>query len=69
MTIENEKQLANTRAKLALLQDACEKVKKKPGPNAYADELTLRSLQTQIKELKEEIALYETRSAARAPAP
>ena len=64
MSIENQRQLANTRAKLVLLHEACEKVKKQPGPNAYVDDLSLQSLQSQIKRLKEEIALYEIRSVA-----
>jgi hypothetical protein len=68
MSIENERQLESTRAKLQLLQDSCEKLKQQRGPNAYVDELTCESLQSQIKQLKEEIARYEIRSAARVPA-
>jgi hypothetical protein len=69
MSIENARQLANTRAKLRLLQDACKKLEQEPGPNVYVDELTLGSLRSQIKQLKEEITLYEIRSTTRVPAP
>ena len=68
MSLENERQLENTRAKLRLLQDACGKLKQQPGPNAYVDELTRESLQSQIKPLMEEIARYEIRTARRVPA-
>jgi hypothetical protein len=63
MSIENERQLVNARAKLRLLQEACGKVRQQPGPNAYVDKLSLASLEGQIKQLKEEIALYEIRPA------
>jgi hypothetical protein len=69
MSIENARQLENTRAKLRLLQEGCERLKQNPGPNAHVDELTRASLQSQIKQLKEEIALYEIRSTSRVPAP
>jgi hypothetical protein len=68
MNIENARQLENTRAKLRLLEDSCERLKDHPGPNGYVDELTLASLQSQIKQLKEEITLYEIRSRTRIPA-
>jgi hypothetical protein len=61
MTIENQNQLKNTQAKLKLLEDSVVEFRKTPGINAYVDELTLRSLQSQIKELKEEIARFRTR--------
>jgi len=54
MSIENQSQLQNTRAKLQLLEEAVLELKRKPGSNAYVDELSLRSLQDQIKQLKEE---------------
>ena len=69
MSIENARQLENTRAKLQLLQASCERLRQSPGPNAYVDELTRASLQGQIERLKEEIAFYEIRSTARVPAP
>jgi hypothetical protein len=69
MSIENKRQLLNTQGKLRLLEEACSKLKLHPGPNAYADELSLASLQSQIKQLKEEVTRYAIRSAARVPAP
>ena len=69
MSIANARQLENTRAKLRLLEVSCAQLKEQPGANAYVDALTLESLQNQIKELKEEIALYEIRAEARVPAP
>ena len=64
MSILNQKQLENTRAKLRLLEQAVVQLKQQPSSNAYVDELTLRSLQTQIKELKEEMERYRTHAAA-----
>ena len=63
MSIENQRQLQNTQHKLQLLEQAVRDLKQRPGPNAYVDELTLRSLQTQIKDLKEEIGRYQTHAA------
>lgn len=68
MSIENARQLENTKAKLGLLEASMARLKQEPGPNAYVDSLTLESLHSQIKQLKEEIARYETRSASRVPA-
>ncbi|HEV3257774.1 MAG TPA: hypothetical protein VG013_12890 [Gemmataceae bacterium] len=61
MSVDNQRQLQATRAKLRLLQEACEKVRQNPGPNAYVDDLTLDSLQSQMKQLEEEIRRYEIR--------
>ena len=69
MSINSAQQLETTRTKLGLLQDACAEVKNHPGANTYVDELTLGSLQSQIKQLQEEIALYEIRLRTPAPAP
>jgi hypothetical protein len=61
MSIENRRQHQSTRAKLQLLKDACEKVRQNPGQNPYVDNLTLDSLQSQIRQLEEEIRRYEIR--------
>jgi hypothetical protein len=64
MSEVNDRRLTNTRAKLRLLEEACAKLREQPSGNARVDKLSLDSLQSQIKQLKEEIALYEIGSAA-----
>jgi hypothetical protein len=64
MSIVNDRQLKNTRAKLRLLEEACAKLQRQPSGNARVDKLSLESLQSQIKQFKEEIALYEIRATA-----
>ena len=63
MNIKNERQLDNTRRKLAeleaeyqrLSQEPCEEKARRPR------QLTLRSMGSLMKQLKEEIAYYESR--------
>ena len=65
MNIINERQLNNTRRKLAdleaehqrLSEERCEEKDRR------SRQLTLRSMGSLIKQLKEEIAYYETRKA------
>jgi hypothetical protein len=66
MSIANQSQLQNTRNKLKLLEDQYANLKSQPSENAYTRELTLRSLQRWIKELKEEILRYECKAGAAA---
>jgi hypothetical protein len=68
MNIEKQNQLTNTQAKLDLLKKAVVELKTKPGPNDYVDEVTLRSLQSQIKELKEKNARFRSRVSTRVDA-
>ncbi|MCA9209220.1 MAG: hypothetical protein KDA55_12725 [Planctomycetales bacterium] len=67
MSIQNERQLRNTRTKLADLEAEYRRISEaaESKPNAQTTELTLRSLGTVMKQLKEEIAQYETRRVNR----
>jgi hypothetical protein len=69
MTIENQAQLENTRAKLKLLEDRCAGLKSEPSDNSYARELTLQSLQRWVKRLKEETLRYECKSSSAGKSP
>jgi hypothetical protein len=59
----NDQRLTNTRAKLRLLEEARVKLQQQAGGNARVDKLSLDSLQSQIKQLKEEIVLCEIRAS------
>ena len=61
MSIENRRQLENTRAKLQRMEQFYEKKRQEPADNALVRELTLRSLKKRINQFKEEIARYEAR--------
>ena len=64
MSIMNQRQLQNTQQKLIELQERCAAIKQKPAANPRGRELTIRSLNGLIKQLKEEIARYEVRTTA-----
>jgi uncharacterized protein YigA (DUF484 family) len=68
MSIENRRQLENAREKLRLLEESLTQLKQHPGANAYVDELTLRSLHSQINDIKEDIARYRTHAVTGAEA-
>ena len=61
MSILNKRQLQNTQRKLKELEERCATIKQKPAVNPRTRELTIRSLNSLIKQLKEEIARYEAR--------
>ena len=61
MNILNKRQLENTQRKLKELEDRCASIKQRPAVNQRSRELTIRSLNSLIKQLKEEIARYEAR--------
>jgi uncharacterized protein YigA (DUF484 family) len=61
MSILNKRQLENTQRKLKELEERCATIKQKPAANPRARDLTMRSLNSLIKQLKEEIARYEAR--------
>jgi hypothetical protein len=67
MSIENRRQLENTRVKLQELEQLEAKVRQEPTPNEHVRELTLRSLKKRINQFKEEIARFEARGRAAAP--
>jgi hypothetical protein len=67
MSIENRRQLENTRAKLQRMEELYERMRQEPTDNELVQELTLRSLKKRINQFKEEIIRFECRmgSAAR----
>jgi hypothetical protein len=65
MSIQNLRQLENTRTKLNLLEDRLRELDSEPVANVRTRELTKRSLKKAANQLKEEIIRFE---AHRAPA-
>ena len=61
MSIENRRQLENTRAKLQRMEQLYERLRQEPADNEHVRELTLRSLKKRINQFKEEIARFECR--------
>lgn len=61
MSLANETELANTRAKLARLEARYDKLRRESASDEELQEATLRSLKRMINQLKEEIARYELR--------
>jgi hypothetical protein len=62
VTIENRRQLENTRAKLQELEQLCAKTQQATSADEHVRELTTRSLKNRINRLKEEIARFEARA-------
>ena len=65
MMLENDIELANTRAKLRLLEDRYDVLRKETGPDQHIRELTMRSIKSTINQFKEEIARYQAHQHAR----
>ncbi len=63
MTIENRRQLENTRAKLQELEELFTKIRHGPANSEHVRELTLRSLKKRINQFKEEIIRFEARAS------
>jgi hypothetical protein len=61
MSIENRRELENTRAKLQRMEQHYEELRQEPAGNEHVRELTLRSLKKRINQFKEEIAWFECR--------
>ncbi len=61
MDLKNERELANTRAKLLLLESMYRDAEGEPASDDEIREAELESLQRLINQLKEEIARYEAR--------
>jgi uncharacterized small protein (DUF1192 family) len=61
MSIENRRQLENTRAKLQELEQLCVKTEQASSADEHVRELTVRSLKKRMNQLKEEIARFEAR--------
>jgi hypothetical protein len=59
MTIENRRQLENTRRKLQELEELYVRTQQGPAASEHVRELTLRSLRKRINQFKEEIIRFE----------
>jgi hypothetical protein len=62
MSIENRRQLENTRTKLAELELLYEEKRRQPADDEHVRELTLRSLKKRINQFKEEVSKFEARA-------
>lgn len=65
MSLKNDIELANTRAKLLRLERRCEELRNDGAEDEHVRELTMRSLKATINQFKEEIARYESRHVVR----
>jgi hypothetical protein len=63
--LRNERQLANTRAKLRLLEESCEELLRETGGDDELRDAEMESLKRFMNQLKEEIARYEAHQLAR----
>lgn len=57
--LRNERELANTRKKLRMLEDSYEELRNEAGDDDELREAEMESLKRFINQLKEEIARYE----------
>jgi hypothetical protein len=67
VTIENRRQLENTRTKLRELEELYAKTEQAQSTDEHVRDLTLRSLKRRINRFKEEIARFEARVNPAAP--
>ncbi len=65
MRLNSEREVANTRKKLARLEERYEALRSGVEPDARLRELSMQSLKRLINQLKEEIARYEAHHAVR----
>jgi hypothetical protein len=59
MSIQSELELTTTREKLRRLEEQVVRLRKEPAADSHVRDLTLHSLTSLIKQLKEEIIRYE----------
>jgi hypothetical protein len=64
MALASDEQLANTRTKLARLEERFEALRAGASGNQRVRELSMRSLKRLINQFKEEIARYEAQQHA-----
>jgi hypothetical protein len=64
MSIQNTRQLENSRKKLQILESRIAELDSQPPVNPQTRELTRRSIKKLVNQLKEEIARFETRSTS-----
>ena len=65
MELENERQVANTRAKLRELQDRYDAAMRELPPDDRVRRTSLQSIKRMINQLKEELTRYEARTFAK----
>lgn len=65
MNLHSDRELANTQAKLRVLEEEYEATRNDASEDAYLREVTMHSLKRLIDQLKEEIARYEAHQPAR----
>ncbi len=65
MSLNNEREVANTRMKLARLEARYEALRRDANGDRRLRELSMTSLKRLINQFKEEIARYEARQPAR----
>lgn len=65
MSLESERQLENTRAKLRRLEGRYLRLQTDPADDPHIRELTLRSVKSMINQMREEIAVFESRRRLR----
>ena len=63
--LQNDRQLANTREKLRLLEESYEEVRQEIGGDEDLREAEMQSLKRFINQFKEEIARYEAHQPVR----
>lgn len=64
MSLVNDVELANTRAKLAELEARYEELRRDTVEDEHVRQVTMRSLKRYINQFKEEIARYEAHQIA-----
>ena len=69
ISIESRRELEVTRAKLKLLEERLAALKAEPAENRRSQEWSVRSPTQTIKQLKEEIARFESQAQRAAPKP
>jgi hypothetical protein len=65
VTLRNDRELANTKRKLELLEQSYEEARNDPEEDEHVREVTLESLTRLINQFKEEIIRYEAHQPAR----
>ena len=65
MTLRSERELANTRRKLRLLEEGYQETRDDPDEDEHIRDVTMESLRRLINQFKEEIARYEAHKPTR----
>ena len=65
MSLRSEREVVNTRVKLARLEARYEALRRETGGAEHVRELTMESLKRLMNQFKEEIARYEAHQPAR----